>query len=224
MVLLGDKIYEETKMIIQGKKILRPIFSELSKWLNEKYLIKALNFEFSKLDSKNDRYRLYVILNSSEDITKMRVNKLLFNPEYQEQISFEFSRLAKMYNFTKPSNLDNLLVVFNEFSHEAKTDANWKAIKEAENYLKDKYQYQDIWIWHISAEFESVIVFYLSESDIIKYNENGISENIKSDYYKILRKYDEMGYYTMDSFLMTFDSKENLDRNYEGNLFFYSRR
>ena len=118
--------------------------------------------------------------------------------------------------------MSNLLVVYNDFSEEAKTAANWNAIKKANNYLKRKYRNDSL--WYVEAEFSSVVIFYLNESDISRNDENGISRKIKMDYFNILKKYDEMNYYTLDNFVMTFDSKENLDKNYEGNLFYYSRR
>ena len=100
------------------------------------------------------------------------------------------------------------------------TDANWRVINKACRYVKNKYSD----VWHVVAEFERVVVFYYTDSDILKNGENDLDHKIRLDYYDILKKKDYLNYYSIENFIMTFDSKENLDKNYEGNLFYYSRR
>lgn len=221
MVLLDDKVYKETINIIRGKKELSLIGKDLANWLFQKYSVEMLNFQFNKLDHFDvDKYRLYIILKSNNDLNKMHIDILSPNPNYQNQIKTEFSRLAQKHNYIDTSKLHNLLVVFNDFSSEAKTDANWKVYSKARKLIKKRYSE----VWHVEAEFESVVVFYYKDIDITVNDEKGISDKIKMDYYNLLKKYDEFGYYTYENFKMTFDSKENLDNNYEGNLFYYSRR
>lgn len=164
----------------------------------------------------------YIILKSTEDYQKMYIDTFNPNPKYQKQIALEFEKLVKEYNFTNSSNLSNLFVAYNDFSEEAKADANWSAIKEAKHFLKQKYCNDSL--WHVEAEFSAVVVFYLRDSDIILNDKKGINGKVKLDYFNILKKYDELKYYTFDNFIIAFDSKENLDKNYEGNLFYYSRR
>jgi hypothetical protein len=41
------------------------------------------------------------------------------------------------------------------------------------------------------------------------------------DYWQALEKHDEFAVFQPGELAVTFDSKENLDRNYEGNLFYY---
>ena len=70
---------------------------------------------------------------------------------------------------------------------------------------------------------KSAKVYYYKNNDIDKNHKNGISKKIKSDYYEILKKYDKLDYYTFENFEMIYDSKENLDENYNGSLCIYSR-
>ncbi len=46
-------------------------------------------------------------------------------------------------------------------------------------------------------------------------------EKLRIDYFNILKKYDEFDYIKMEDFSIAFDSKENLDKNYKGNWYFY---
>jgi hypothetical protein len=71
--------------------------------------------------------------------------------------------------------------------------------------------------------FSSSVVFYYSDADITVNENNGISKAIMDTYYSILKKYDELNYFTRENIRLKFDSKENLDKNYQGNLFYYTR-
>jgi len=52
---------------------------------------------------------------------------------------------------------------------------------------------------------------------------NGVSPMILDDYYSLLKGYDELNYFTRQNIYIKFDSKENLEKNYQGSLFYYSR-
>jgi hypothetical protein len=71
--------------------------------------------------------------------------------------------------------------------------------------------------------FTASVVFYHSDVDIMTNENNGLSNSITNDYYSILKKYDELNYYTRENISLKFDSKENLDKNFEGSLFYYTR-
>jgi hypothetical protein len=68
------------------------------------------------------------------------------------------------------------------------------------------------------------VIFYYSDLEIAQNESNGITKLITEDYYAILKKYDELGYVTKENIWLEFDSKENLDKNYQGNLFYYAKR
>ncbi len=65
------------------------------------------------------------------------------------------------------------------------------------------------------------MVFFHEDVDIKNNAENGICEMIRNDYYTELKKHDEFNVYNPDNFIVNFDSKENLDKNYSGNLYYY---
>jgi len=112
----------------------------LSKWLAKRYGIKMLNAEFNKLSNSKKTYRLYIILDSTEDYNKMHTGRFKMNPSYQQTIAKKFSRIALEAGLAEPSTLANVFVVYNDFSEEAKTEANWKAEKEFREFLKINIQ------------------------------------------------------------------------------------
>ena len=101
------------------------------------------------------------------------------NEAYQAQIALEFRRLVSEYRFADEVNLDNLLVVFIDFSDEAKVRANWRAEKEVTAKIKNGYPV----VWDVISMFSSLVVFYFSDADITANEKNGVSEAITDTYY-----------------------------------------
>lgn len=220
MVFLDDKTYQETKNIILGKDKRSPLLNEFSLWFSRKYSAKMVNFSFDKLTTPGiNRHRLQVILENTKGYEKMLTRQHEYNGVYQFEIAHEFEKLALKHKFTDEASLENLFVAFNDFSDEARTDVNWKAAKEVRTSLKSKYSF----IWDVISPFSGSVIFYYLNQDVDSYKENGISQQITDEYYAILKKYDELNYFTKKDISLTFDSKENLDKNYEGNLFYYTR-
>jgi hypothetical protein len=149
----------------------------------------------------------------------MYVDLLKPKEEYQRQIASEFQKIALKYKFAGEEQLENLFVTYNDFSEEAKTDANWKAAKEVKYFLKKKYSV----VWDTLSMFSGSVVFYYCDLDIGMNENKGISKLITDEYYSILKKYDELHYFTRANISLKFDSKENLDKNYKGNFLYYSR-
>jgi hypothetical protein len=220
MVLLDDDVYKETKEIVLGKRRQSPLVMELAEWFRIKYSVKVLNIQFSKLKGpQENRYRLYVIVENTKDYQKMYVSPSQPNEEYQAQIAFEFRKLALKHRFADESSLENLFVIYNDFSDEARTAANWGAAPEVAVQIKRKYPV----VWDVISMFSSSVVFYYADADIGVNENNGISKAIRDTYYSILKRYDEFNYFTVENISLRFDSKENLDKNYQGNLFYYTR-
>ncbi|MEJ2758296.1 MAG: hypothetical protein P8046_07425 [Anaerolineales bacterium] len=220
MVLLSDALYKQTRKLASGRGKKSPILTELSDWLMEKYSVRLLNFAFSQLESSaSSRYRLYLILENSEDYQKMYVRHLEPKKDYQKQIAGEFRKLALKHHIATEEQLEDLFVTYNDFSEEAKTVANWKAIDSFKWVVRFKYRA----VWRVISIFSSTVVFYHTDSEIALNEQYGLSARIVDDYYTILKKFDRLNYYTRENIQVKFDSKENVDKNYEGSLFYYTR-
>lgn len=222
MVLVGDREYNETLQILRGKKELAPIYLELKNWLIERFGVTAYNFVFEKIKYNNpeNRYQLYILLSSTKDYHKMHEKGYCsYDRKKQDEISRQFNELALKYEFAHESKSKDVWICYNDFSVEIKTDVNSRAYKEIGNSIKEKYGKYSL--WELCPAFTSVVVFYQKDSHIKKNSENGISDMIRKDYFEVLLKCDEFNVYKTDEFIMTFDSKENLDKNYSGNLYYY---
>ena len=217
--LLDDDIYEETKEIALGKIEKNPVLAELSEWFLSTYSVPVLNFQFGKPErSKIKGYRLYVILETTEDFNKMFHSPLQLNEEYAAQICAEFKRIALQHQFATKAQLRGMWVRYNDFSVEARTDTNSRVIKEAKTRILKIHPE----VWSVVGDgFAGAVVFYYTDENVLDNQNSGVSKTIIENYYSLLKKYDELNVFTRENMNLKFDSKENLDRNYEGNLYYY---
>jgi len=221
MVLVKDEKFQETLDLMRQKIELPETFLALQKWLKEAYSVIAVNFEFKIMEHNNQigRYQLYIFLASTDAYKSMLYTENGYDKDKQTQISRKFYELASEYSFDSEDHIKDVWISYIDFSVELKTYTNRLAFIEAEPYLRQKYR--GIPIWNIYTMYRSVIVFFDNDSDIKKYSELGICKNMQADYFRILKTCDEFDVYSPETFVMNFDSKENLDKNYEGNLYYY---
>ena len=219
--LLDDDLYEETKRIALGKAKKSPFLMELSEWFLSTYSVKVLNIQFGKSEVPRIKgYRLYVILETTEDYQKMFLGPFQHNEEYMAQICDAFKQIALQHQYATKAQFRGMWVRYNDFSVEARTEANNKAIEEARAQIMKKHSM----VWDVVADASyGAVVFYYAEQQVTDNQNNGISKLIEDDYYLLLKKYDELNFFTRQNLNLKFDSKENVDKNYEGNLFYYFR-
>ena len=217
--LLDDEVYEETKEIALGKVEKNPVLAELSEWFLSTYSVHVLNFQFGKPDrSKTKGYRLYVILETTEDFQKMFHSPLQLNEEYAAQICAEFKRIARKHQFATKAQLKDMWVRYNDFSVEARTDVNRRVIKAAKTRILKIHPE----VWSVVGDgLAGAVVFYYTDKDVVDNQNSGVSKTIAEGYYSLLKEYDELDVFTRENMNLKFDSKENLDKNYEGNLYYY---
>ncbi len=223
MLLLDDDIYYETKNFVRGEQKRSPLLIEFSDWLRSTFSVELLNFQFDNIPYTN-RLRLGLILKNTADWQTLR------NPYYwanrppepltpDQQIAQEFEKLALRHEFSHPSKLKDLFISYNDFSEEAKFEARAKAGKEIEKRIEAEFPI----VWHVEGLLAYSVIFFGTNANILEFERNGISSRIADTYYAILKQYDDLNYFTRENIGLTFDSKENLDINYEGNLFYYSK-
>lgn len=220
MISLDASKYKETKQITLGKSQMSPMLAEFADWFLRTYSMKMLNFEFSKMGIPGvNRHRLYVIVENQVDYQKMFSLPSEPNAEYQDQVAKKFHEIALKYRYASEEQLKNLFVIYNDFSKEAMTEANLDAAGDVKTSIKGNYPF----VWDVITMFWSSVVFYYTDEEVKANDRAGVNAKITDDYYSILKKYDELNYFTRENISLRFDSKENLDKNYEGNLFYYTR-
>lgn len=220
MVLVDDKTYYETLEILRGNKKLPTIFAELKNWLYNEYHITVYNFEFKemKFNNPSHRYSLDVLLSSNNEYRSM-FNGYNYDETKQTAIARKLYELAEKYNMENIHTYRGIFVAYTDFSEEMKTDYNGQACKLIGKQLSKKYAPHSV--WKIVSNFSSVVVFYFNETDVKENQFSGLSRQIQDEYYETLHQLDEFSLFTYHSFRVEFDSKETLDQNYDGNLYYY---
>jgi hypothetical protein len=214
MILLDDDIYNETKQLALGRSKPGPLLAEFSEWFMQTHSARVLNFQFGRLPLAGaSRCRLYVILAATEDGGRLY-------QEHEAAVAAAFRRMALKHRFAQ-GQLDDFAVWYNNFADEARTEANRKATPQLRAWAQARYP--GAAIWEVQAAFTTSVAFYYREADIALNEGRGINNAMRETYYALLQRHDELHAYTRDTMQLRFDSKENVDRNYAGNLFYYFR-
>lgn len=218
MYLLEKRLYEETKRIKLGELNKSDILDELSNWFKSSLDVDIINFKYKRIKvGKRIKHRLTIVTDQKEDYLKMVPGLSERNHENEQMIVRKFLELTRKYNFKIDPRVKNIFVVFSDFSKEANTETNSIAF---DSFNKDfKRNFPDHYI--LQPIFDAIIVFFHTDKQVRENSLNGVSEAISDLYFNTLKTFDVCGYITRDNLNITFDSKENLDQNYEGNIYYY---
>ncbi len=236
MIVSTDPDYLDTKLVKQGVKKLDPIFQELADWINQKFDTLVLNIYYDKIDVDKNRPRLNIIFEYYNDAIKFRDRIGNFDSSKQMMVAKKFKQIlsrntntnnhlfARLFNKLKASKYDTeiLLVIFDEFEPVAREEVNAKIPQAEIDRLKQELASKNV--WEIYREFTTTIYFFYTDKQIEAYKADGTTQIMTQQYFDILKKYDEFDYIKSDTSILAFDSKENFDKNFESNWFWYSRR
>lgn len=219
MIVASDKEYIDTKRYKRGEIQLRSPFSDIARWIENKYTVKVLNVIYDRV-IPDQRPRLQVCVESKEDCDSFRdSNGLNFNEQKQSEILNQFLLLVN--NETISIDTDKLFVVFSAFAPIAREDANGKIKEEEINKLLTKLDNDEL--WKIRRSFGGATLFFFTEKQANNAKNSELLSRYSNEYFKLIKKYDEFDYLRKEHFAVSFDSKETFDKNYNGSWFAYDR-
>ena len=236
MIVSTDLDYLDTKLVKQGAKKLDPIFQELADWINQKFETPVLNIYYDKIEVDKNRPRLSIVFEYYQSVEKFRDQIGNYDTEKQNLIAKQFrqvlqrklipsrsffDRLFKK-SYASQFDTDRLLVIFTAFDPIAREEVNHKIPQGEIDNLKQELTSKNV--WEIYREFATTTYFFYTDKQIEDYKTDGTTHIMTQQYFDILKKYDEFDYIKPDTCFLTFDSKENFDKNFESNWFWYSRR
>jgi hypothetical protein len=112
-----------------------------------------------------------------------------------------------------------LFVCYSEFSHIINQETGDKIPKDQLSALIDKYKKEDVWI--IQMLITGFKIFYFKERQIEIHRNDKFIEEMKNDFFELIKPYDEFDYIRREQIWIGFDSKENFDKNYGGSWYNY---
>ena len=230
MIMPSDRDYKDTKLIRQGKRFLETPFKELAEWINKEFSVSVLNIYYDVI-KPSDRPRLNVVFEFINDEFKFKNGEAGgYNEDKQKIIATKFKELIKNYKpteknwFQKLFNIStnefdtyNIWVTFASFEYVAKQEAGGNIPDREIQKLKTKLNDKNI--WEISNSSGYLTIFYYTETQAIK--NTGIIERVRNEFFEIISQYNEFNYFTKDNLFIFLDSKENFDKNYDSNWYYY---
>ena len=233
MVTCWDKEYKDTKLIMQGKASMRPEFKPLAEWIDRTYDVKTINIIYDTIEP-HDSPRLQICFELEKDKKKFDGPGLFtFDERKQKSVGIKFNEILKKEGLLEKPRVLNLFskkqesiyktkgifVIFDAFEQLAKEDANESIPKtELEELIR---QTQDENLWHILNAFGMVVFFLYTDDQVKQYNNGSKKEIWARMYFQLLKQYDEFDYFNEADFSISLDSKENFDKNYQSNWYYY---
>ncbi|QDV18440.1 hypothetical protein Pan153_30980 [Gimesia panareensis] len=223
MLFGNPKLYARAREAKLGKASLSGPLEDLRVWVNSRYSINVLDIVYDSIElgPHEGRPRLNLIIETTGDYDQLHKDSLTLKPSIKRSILNRFSRIVSASPSPKQFNTDNVHLITDDFSREAIGRAT-------EQFLRNDSQtivvnFPDANIWDISGFSGLIVVFYHTEDDIVGNQKNGQSDAIRQSCYEKVKPYDEFRYLTPDKFSLKFDSKQNVDENYKGSMFYYWR-
>lgn len=218
VITSSDSEYKATKLVKQGKAVLAPRFEELARWIAATWGVTILNVIHEGRNALRPP-RLQVILEYQREAEIFR-DGFNFDREKQSAIKTRFLAIIGREG-ASAYDVDGLFVVFSAFDRLAKEEADSRILDTELDALR--LQIGDPGLWLISRCFGRVTFFFYTDAQA-KHSENaGKKQEYAKRYFELLRPHNEFGYLDEQTYTVSFDSKQNLDENYEGSWFNYYR-
>ena len=233
MIVPSDKDYKETKLIKEGKTSIDPDFRPLADWIDKNYNVRVLNIYYDITTGAYNKPfpRLNIIFEHLEDELKFRDGYLgNFHSDKQKIIAKKFDELVNgnkqrvpIWSFIISKNnkydVEGLLVIFDAFKPVARDEAN-EGIPEIDinNLIKE---INNVDIWKIVRFAAGATFFFYTDMQSDSAKTTGYIHKLADKYFDLLKKYDKFDYFDRKTFSISVDSKENFEKKYEGNWYYY---
>lgn len=219
MLTPSDSVYQETKAILLGHKSMDPIFMPLAVWINQTFGVSPIYMVYTYLDQAS-RPRLEIVFEHPHE-KDLFINPVtnVFDREKQHSIGEQFKSILSEQGNPNGYATENYWVIFSDFSSRAKIEANESIPAEKIQALKESFDNDDI--WELSRSFSVTTLFFYTDFQVKKYKNSPILKQWSNQYFDLLKQYDPFGYFDRSTFSFYLDSKENFDRNYQSNWYYY---
>lgn len=108
---------------------------------------------------------------------------------------------------------------YSAFEPIAKTEANERIPQDKVMQLKSELNCKNL--WEISRCFSGTTFFVYTDEQVKHYEISKTRKIWAEKYFDLLEPFNEFSYFKRDTFNIDLDSKENFDKNYESNWYYY---
>lgn len=218
MLATTDLAFEETYAIKQHKRHMNPDFADLANWITSVYDVEVLNVHYDFINPSGEQVpRLDIILESDQELEKFRDGDDRFVTEISDLVSNKFSSIV--FDKQLDYQTENLIVIFSSFVPIAKSYVNTQMIKFELDRLINEIELPIV--WKIQNYFGKITIFLFTDKQVEEYAQSTWIEELKLRYFETLSVYDTFGYFDSNQAVISVDSKENFDNNYNSSWFLY---
>jgi hypothetical protein len=200
----------------RSPKLLR----ELKKWIETRYSVSVVLLKYDTIDigPHAGRPRLNVIVETDADYIAIHKDAFTLKSNVKSEIAFQFSRLVAEADATI-FRTENIHIISDIFSYEAMRISTAEFITaKLEEAVRE---FSMCGLWTLTAMSREIIAFFFTDAQIAKAKQNGCADRISDYSFSHVIKYDPFVYFARDNFPIRFDSKENFDKNYQSNWYYY---
>lgn len=233
MIMPSDKEYMQTKRIMLGTEKIKPEFVPLAEWIDDTYDVKTVNIIYDTLDNKTPR--IQICFEFEKEKNKFISQDIFyFDKPKQKAIGKKFSEVIKQQGLSKDSNpissilglnknglylTDNVFVIYGAFEPVAKLEATYKITnKQMEEFIRS---FDNSDIWTISIGFTIPTFFMFSDEKVRAYDKPEVKEMWADKFFEFIKLFDAFNYFKRNDIQVLIDSKENFDKNYQSNWYYY---
>ena len=219
-MLFGDsELFAVARSAKVGERSLHTGLAELRDWISSEFNVSVVHIVQDRIETgpSEGRPRLNVILETDKDLESWKTDALTIRSDVRDKVVRRFKEIASVHPDLESENVH---LILNNFSDECLGRACFAFLKHDAKRITNDFKHR---VWRIDGFSRALVVFLHTDDAITQCTANGTCKQLSQQCFDAVKQYDEFGYLTEDSFRLQFDSKENLDKNYQGNLFYYWR-
>ena len=233
MIMPSDKEYTQTKRIKLGTEIMNPEFVPLAEWIDKTFEVKTINIIYDTL--YDNKPRVQICFEYEKEKNKFLTSDITyFDKTKQKLIAEKFKETIEQQGLSNPTNsllnffkpkqkgkyqTEKVFVIYGAFEPVAKQEATYKITKKLTDKFINSFNNQDIWT--ISIGFTIPTFFMFTDEKVKEYDKTEIKKMWADKYFDFVKPFDEFDYFKKENIQVYLDSKENFDKNYESNWFYY---
>ncbi|HOF33905.1 MAG TPA: hypothetical protein PK624_06290 [Spirochaetota bacterium] len=219
MTTSSDNDYVLTKSIKKGDTTISSVFNDFVERINSEFSVNVLNVILDYLYINNFKNpRLNIIVENFDDYIKFYKSPYNFDKKIERKIKkiFEVS-----FDTSKVINYNKLFVIASNFRNVAIDEAHNKISEEKLQDIAQVIDKDNIWL--IRKYGSCITVFLYKEKNYSYTNKKDILKQFTELYFPLLKKFDEFNYCKFSDLKVDFDTKENFEKNYQGNWYYYCK-
>lgn len=217
----NDKLFEEVRRAKLEEIELPPELEQLGDWVSEQYDVDVLYIVYDQFEipTGEDRPRLNLIFDTEADFERLHDAQGTLRQPIKMSVLRQFRRIIDESGLDEKYDTVDLHLICEDFSHAALSRAANQFRSAHQNELTGEFPDCPIWKLHGSGKHN--VVFYHTDEDLAECDDNGCSDEIEEWFLESIKPFDEFDYIQADDLPLEFDSKQNLDANYQGSLYLY---